>query len=114
MGLSVKDILDFARAGWKPADVKDILNQASELEAKTPEEPAAITPKEEKQPEPEKAAATGKDKEEETELDELKKQLAEKDALIKKIQHDNSSRELQKQETKTNQETLNDIVRDFM
>lgn len=113
MGLSVKDILDFARAGWKPADVKDILNQASELEAKTTEETAAITPKEEMQPEPEKAAATGEDKEE-TELDELKKQLAEKDALIKKIQHDNSSRELQKQETKTSQETLNDIVRDFM
>ena len=49
-----KDIVEFAKAGWKPADVKEIIEAASKQEPEPIEEPAEITPKEDVQPEQEK------------------------------------------------------------
>lgn len=123
--MTIGELIELAKAGYKPSDVKEILKEAKELETAT-EKPAENLPKEEVQPEQEKApepepkAEPSEHNEEfeklNSELDELKKQLAEKESMIKKIQQDNSSREVSNPQAKqkTEQETLNDIVRDFM
>ena len=57
-----KDIVEFAKAGWKPADVKEIIEAASkqEPEALEPsEKPAEINPKTDPQPEQEKPEEKG-------------------------------------------------------
>ena len=130
--MTIGELIELAKAGYKPSDVKEILKEAKELEAAT-EKPAENLPKGEAQPEQEKAEPEQKPKAEpdpeakpfehneefeklNSELEDLKKQLAEKESMIKKIQKDNSSKEVSNPQAKqkTEQETLNDIVRDFM
>ena len=126
--LGFKDIIDLAKAGYKPGDVKELLQIANEQKA-VPEEPPVTAPKEDVQPEAEKAPDANAEKpvsetqpeqadalkELQSQIETLKAQSDEKDKLIKQIQKDNASRNI-KSETKeqTEDEVLADIVRNFM
>lgn len=116
----IGDLVALAKAGYTPAQVKEILSlQVPEANGK-PEEPAAIFPKEETQPEPEnnvpEAEVTANENSggelQETidslkaELEKVKRDLAE--AQENNIRRDNSGNKPNKQEQ------LNNIVRAFM
>lgn len=47
----IKDLADLARAGYKPGDVKDLIESLKDTEPKDPE-PKDPEPKEPKEPEP--------------------------------------------------------------
>ena len=115
----ISDLAALARAGFTPAQVKEILKiQVTETESK-PEEVAVTIPKEELQPEPQKNEPEvtepenkNKDQENET-LSELRKELERvrndlAKAQMENVRKDNSGNEPNKQEQ------LNDIVRAFM
>lgn len=126
--LGFKDIIDLAKAGYKPGDVKELLQIANEQKAVS-EEPPVTTPKEDAQPEAEKAPEANAEKpvsetqpeqadalkDLQSQIETLRKQSDDKDKLIKQIQKDNASRNI-KAETKeqTEDEVLADIVRNFM
>lgn len=111
------DIVALAKAGYTPAEVKELMA----LDKQTPaEEPAEILPKEEVQPEEVKAPEDPEKEEVKPELkdnktaelqkqvDELKKQLAE-------AQKKNTKLNLQSDDkVKTEQEKLEEIARSFM
>lgn len=126
--LGFRDIIDLAKAGYKPGDVKELLQIANEQKA-VPEEPPVTTPKEDVQPEVEKAPNANADKpvsetqpeqsdalkELQSQIETLKAQSDEKDKLIKQIQKDNASRNIKTEtQEKTEDEVLADIVRNFM
>ena len=111
---TIKDIVEFAKAGWKPADVKEIIEAASRQEVKPEEEPAEIIPKEEVQPDQEKpeepkAYDVSKDKE----IEQLKKQLEEASKKLSTVQEENTKKNLQGT-VPSSEERLNDIARTFM
>lgn len=126
--LGFKDIIDLAKAGYKPGDVKELLQIANEQKA-VPEEPPVTAPKEDVQPEAEKAPDANADKpvsetqpeqadalkDLQSQIETLRKQSDEKDKLIKQIQKDNASRNIKSEaKEKTEDEVLADIVRNFM
>ena len=115
--LSIKDVVEFAKAGWKPGDVKDIIEAAGKMEAKT-EEPAEIPEKDQEQPAPEKEQKeTSKQLKDDASKDELIKQLQgqieELNGRIKTVQEANTKKNLQGT-VQTDQEKLEDIARSFM
>lgn len=123
--LGFKDIIDLAKAGYKPADVKELLQLANEQKPVSEEVPVTV-PKEETQPEakkePEAVSETQTEKQEDDTLknlqhqvEDLKKQSDEKDKLIKQIQKENASRNTKTEtQPKSEEDTLADIVRNFM
>lgn len=95
---TVKDLADLARAGYKPADVKDIIKAANE-----------VPPQPEPQPEPPKEEESPK----EPEVDY--KALYEKSQEdLKKAQAANNSRNVQDSETEADVDDLADIFRSYM
>lgn len=112
-----KDIVEFAKAGWKPGDVKEIIEAASKLEAKE-EEPAEIPEKDQTQPEPENSQKeTSEQPKEDASKDEIIKQLQgqieELNGKIKTVQEANTKKDLQGT-VQTDTEKLEDIARSFM
>ena len=113
-----KDIVEFAKAGWKPGDVKEIIEAASKLEVKE-EEPAATTPKEEVQPEQENSQKETseqpkeEDKASDDKVAELQKQIDDLNNKLKSAQEQNTKKNLQGT-VQTDQEKLEDIARSFM
>lgn len=53
--LSIKDVVSLAKAGYKPADVKELIEMSKEV---PPEEPAPVAPKAEEKAEEAPAAGT--------------------------------------------------------
>lgn len=126
--LGFRDIIDLAKAGYKPGDVKELLQIANEQKAVTEESPVT-TPKEDVQPEAEKAPNANADKpvsetqpeqadalkDLQNQIETLKAQSKEKDELIKKIQKDNASRNIKTEaKEKSEDDVLADIARSFM
>ena len=114
----ISDLVALARAGYTPAQVKEILAmQTSETEGKTEEAPE-IPPKEEAQPEeqkkePEVKADESKNKEQNEEIARLQKELEKVKADLLKAQNMNT-RQNNAGDEKSKDEVLNDIVRSFM
>lgn len=116
----ISDLAALARAGFTPAQVKEILKIQDGNSESKPEEPAAIIPKEELPPEPvkkepEEKPLEDKNKEPETnetienlraELEKVRSDLVKAQNL--NIRADNSG------EQKNTTDTINDIVRAFM
>lgn len=120
--LGFRDIIDLAKAGYKPGDVKELLQIANELKEAAQEVPVTV-PKEETQPEEQKAAEPASEaqpeqsdalKELQNQIETLRKQSDEKDKLIKQIQKDNASRNIKTENTKSEDDVLADIARSFM
>lgn len=112
-----KDIVEFAKAGWKPGDVKEIIEAASKLEVKE-EEPAEINPKEDMPPEQENSQKETseqpkEDKASDDKVAELQKQIDDLNNKLKSAQEQNTKKNLQGT-VQTDQEKLEDIARSFM
>lgn len=119
------DLIAFARAGWKPADVREFL--AGTKDDAGNEEPAETAAKESAQPEPEKEAtaatpeAPPEDKEQKNndlagQVADLKKQLKKAQADLAKAQQanvrtDNSGGATNKSPSN---DALEDLVRSYM
>lgn len=124
--LGFRDIIDLAKAGYKPADVKELL-QLANAQPEAAEKDPEILQKDAAQPEDQKAEAAEskvqvEQKEDDTlknlqnQIAEMQKKADEKDALIKQIQKDNSSKNIQNttKAEKTNDEIVTELVRAFM
>ena len=115
-----KDIVEFAKAGWKPSDVKEVMEAASKMEAKE-EAPAEITPKEDVQPEQENSQKkTSEQPKQEEASDDIKKelemtrsQLADAKNQLKAIQEQNTKKDLQGT-VPSETDRLEEIARSFM
>lgn len=115
--LTIKDILDFAKAGWKPADVKEVIELSKTAEVKEtdttdppsndepPEVPAVTAPVQQVIPETE----TGKD-------DVDYKSLYESTKIeLDKAQKVNSRLDISSSEdNKTDEDILKDLFKEFM
>lgn len=89
----LSDIAAMAKAGYSPAELKEILTLAKGTPEASPEKPAEIPAKEQEQPEPEKAAEASKAPEpEKEEPDEKQKKIDELEAKIKKLEESNASK----------------------
>lgn len=113
----IGDLVALARAGYTPAQVKEILAmQTNEAESK-PEEAAEILPREEAQPEqqnnePEAEAPASRNNDQE-EIAKLQKELEQVKADLIKAQNMNL-RQNNAGKEKSQDEALQDIVRAFM
>ena len=121
--LGFKDIIDLAKAGYKPGDVKELLQIANEPKEAAQEVPvilqeAAVQPEEQKAAEPVSEAQPEQVdvlKELQNQIETLKAQADEKDKLIKQIQKDNASRNIKTEaKEKSEDDVLADIARSFM
>ena len=114
--MNLSDIIALAKAGYKPNDIKELIELSKGTQTTGTEEPAETEPKEVSQPEPEKVTEEPASTEPgATDIEELRAQLAQvrKDleiAQAKNITHDNSSAT----ENIDPQKVLNDITRKFM
>lgn len=118
MGLSLPDIIELAKAGYKPSDVKELMKAASELESKPveAEEPAEILPKEEAQPEQvneKKQEEIKAEDDKDIRIKQLEAQISDLKKDLKTVQKENTNKNLQ-HEKPNEQELLNNIARAFM
>ena len=118
MGLSLPDIIELAKAGYKPADVKELMKAASELESKPAEaeKPAEILPKEKAQPDQvkdEKPEKINAEDDKDIRIKQLEAQVEDLQKNLKQVQKENTQKNLQ-HEKPNEQEMLNNIARAFM
>lgn len=111
--LSIFDVLAFAKAGYKPGDVKEIMGMASATE-----EAAATTPKESVNPEPQKepeAQVTQTDPDYKAMFEEQKKQIEELSAKLEAAQKTNIASDVSNNQTKVStSETINNIFKSVL
>ena len=113
---TIKDIVEFAKAGWKPADVKEIIEAASKQEPeKAPDEkPAETVPKEETQHEQEKPEETAEDDASKDDtIKKLQEQISDLNKKLKDVQEANTNKNLQNK-VQSEQDKLDEIARQFM
>lgn len=114
----LSDIATMAKAGYGPAEVKEILTLAKGAPAAPAETPAEITPKEEKQPDPEKASEAAKNQEpkkEDPAPDDKQKEIDELKEKIKKLEAANASKNNAGSiDANKKEDQLLNLVRDFM
>ena len=111
--MNLEDLLTFVRAGYKPADVKELLGMVQE--DTTAEEQPEIQQKDAAQPDAEKDNVVPQPEvkpdehiaEMQRQIDDLKKQLQE-------AQNKNQNQDLSGGNRPDNQQTINDMVRSFM
>ena len=112
--MNLKDLLTLVRAGYKPADVKELLGMVQEDDTK-PEGQPENQQKDAAQPDAAKdnnvSNPEGKPDdhiaEMQRQIDDLKKQLQE-------AQNKNQNQDLSGGSQPDNQQTINDMVRSFM
>lgn len=118
----LKDLVVLAKAGYSPAQVKEILSMETESKAEAEEAPAAV-PKEETQPEAQNAeteASTPKLTEDivsalEKQVQELKNELEFNKTALSKAQQSNANADISgSAKTETEEQALANIVRSFM
>lgn len=118
----ITDLVTLAKAGYTPAQVKEILSMQSSGSDNTLEEAAQTDPKEEAQQEQqngektETAAAANEDKIADLmkQIEDLKKQLEFNKEQLEKAQADNASRDNSATQKQSIDEQVCDIVRGFM
>ena len=114
--LSLKDLADLARAGFKVNDIKEIIASQNAEAEKAVEEPAEIAPKESAQPDLVKV----QNEEAENGVDYKKMyEEAQKDIItvkeqLKKAQEFNTSQELPASNEKSFEEQLNELYKDII
>lgn len=118
----ISDLIALAKAGYTPAQVKELLSMDAENKAKVEEAPQAV-PKEETQreaPKTETDASTPKLPEDiksdlEKQIEDLKKELEENKEKLQQAQQQNTTADISgNTKTKSVEEVLNGIARDFM
>lgn len=114
----LSDIATMAKAGYGPAEVKEILTLAKGAPAAPAEKPAEIPEKDPAQPDPEKASEAAKiqePKKEDPTADDKQKEIDELKEKIKKLESANASKNNAGSIDATKKEDhLLNLVRDFM
>lgn len=103
------DIITLASKGYKPSDIKELLELGNALEDK-PEEPA-----EDKEPEAREEKLEDPKPENENpdpEKEKLQAEIISLQEKIKELQRDNTTREISG-EVKTDEEKFEELVKDF-
>ena len=114
------DIIALAKAGYSPKDIKDLIALAEP----TPQAPEAADPEPEKKqepdakdPEPEKKLDPEPEKKpgpEESKVIDYEEKVKELEAKIAEMQKENTSKDISGNETKSDEDMLADIVRNYM
>ena len=121
--LNLTDIVALAKQGYKPNDIKELIELTKEAPEGKPED-------QEKQPKPEDAEKPSEDKPEEEEkkdggaspdqldykeeVEKLKAQLQEKEDKLAKLQKENVRRNADTGDKKPDAEAFADVMRSFM
>lgn len=117
----LSDIIALARAGYTPAQVKELMQLNAEQESAKPEGAPEIPPKEEAQPEAQNGRTEERPKEADNkeataelqkQLEDLRKNLEKAKSDLAAAQKSNASKDMTGQ--KEPDTTLEDIVRSFM
>lgn len=111
--LSILDVLAFAKAGYKPADVKEIMAMSATTEAPTPatEEVA----KNEVQKEPEEIPVVKDEPDYKTMYTDLQKQVESLTSKLEAAQKVNINTDVSKSQPKVStSETINNIFREVI
>ena len=114
--MNLSDIIALAKAGYKPNDIKELIELGKEAQTSGVEKPAEAEPKEAAQPDPEKTvekpapAVTG----ETDKIKELEAQLAQVRKDLETAQKSNTMHNNISASGPDPQQTINDLVRNFM
>lgn len=112
------DILALAKAGYKPGEIKELLDLGEDKTPADAETPAAADQRDDTQPDPENAKEQSADAEPRSD-DQIKTMQAKIDELEKKLQaaqRSNASKDISSNipTPQSRQEQLNEIIRSYM
>ena len=123
MGFNIKDIVELAKAGYKPSEVKELLSLANQSEEKPEEKeegeqkgkPEKTEQHEAGKEQPDEAQKNGTSApEEDSSILSYKKQIEELEEQVKKLQSDNVHKDQSDKNEKSDEERLNEITASFM
>ena len=111
------DIIELAKQGYKPSDIKELIELSKEEPKEEPKE--AQTPaKEQIEEQPEEKREEVKEKEPETPSDDsldYKKKIEELEATISKLQKENTRKNIaDSDDQRSSVDVFNDAMRNFM
>ena len=114
----LSDIAALAKAGYKPNDIKELLQLSKQTEPEA-EKPAPIPEKDPAQPDPANASTEPKPQEaekapEEPKQDANEAKIAELQAQIKKLQEQNASRDNSGDKSKDTEKQIADLISSYM
>lgn len=119
--MNITDIIALAKAGYKPSDVKEIIELASSKEESPKEEEKDQDKKTEQhedgkeQPDEAPKKSTDDSSKDANAIDRYKKKIEELEAQLQKIQSDNVHKDNKdKDNERSDEDILNDITRAFM
>lgn len=111
--MNLKDLLTFVRAGYKPADVKELL--AMVKDDPQPEESPEIPEKDSAQPDAKKDdKEVSNDTKPNDHIAEMQHQIDELKKQLQEAQNKNQNQDLSGGSQPDNQQIINDMVRSFM
>lgn len=127
MGITIKDIVALATAGYKVSEVKELLSLANQSETKSAEEGEEDQPEKTEQHEagkeqheagkeqPEEAPKKGTDTpEEDSAILSYKQKIEELEAQVQKLQSANVHKDQSGKETKNDEDLLNELTQTYM
>ncbi len=122
MALSIKDIVELAKAGYKVSEVKELLSMASSEETKPAKEDGEQKEKDEKAQEqeagkeqPEEAVQKSTSTpEEDSSILSYRKKIEELEEKIKSLQSDNVHKDQSEVQTKSDEELINELTASYM
>lgn len=109
--MNISDVVSLARAGYKMADIKELL--ATEEKEKKDEKPDEEE-KDEKDEKPDEKTDEEKGKEQLEEIDKLKKQVENLTKALKEAQKANTDADMSDKDKKDDVDVLTDFVKSFM
>ena len=119
MGINLKDIVELAKAGYKPSEVKELLTLATQSEVPASEgkedqdEKTDLHDSGKEQPEEAPKKSTDDPKEEGSILS-YKEKIEELEEKLRKAQSENVHKDTSDKEDKSDEEKLNEITALFM
>lgn len=112
--MKFEDLVAFAKAGYTPAQVKELLEYEVEEEQQEPKSTEPEPDKEVESDEGESKSESEPETDVSLEIEKLKKELEETKAALKDAQADNVSKDASKKKTETDEDIVNDLFRSFM
>lgn len=118
MGLNIMDIVALAKQGYKPSDVKELIEMASSKEDDPAPEENAQTEKPEEhdagKEQPEEAPNKVTEDSEDANVIDYKKKVEELEAKISKLQADNIHKDTSDNNDKSDEDIVNEVTKMFM
>lgn len=112
--MNLNDIIALAKQGYKPADIKELIEMAAEVPTQTDTEPTQTDTEPTQTDTIQQVTETATEPTQtDTEADKLRKQLADSQEALKKAQQANVQRNIADQ-VKKPEETLADMFASFM